>query len=61
VSAKGVKVLAKAPGPFSGVLPEALARLDARTLGRLDRDLAILIQELGVDSRAAKILMGSDD
>jgi DNA-binding MarR family transcriptional regulator len=61
VSARGAKVLAKAPGPFSGVLPEALARLDARTLGRLDRDLAILIQELGVDSRAAKILMGSDD
>jgi hypothetical protein len=56
-----VKVLAKAPGPFSGVLPEALARLDSRTLARLDRDLAILIQELGVDDRAAKILMGSDD
>src|SRR3954468_24932114 len=39
-TARGVKVLAKAPGPFSGVLPEALGRLDKRTLARLDRDLA---------------------
>src|SRR6059058_1487280 len=49
VSAKGGRLLAKAPGPFTGVLPEALARLDQRTLARLDRDLAVLITELGVD------------
>ena len=57
-TARGAKVLAKAPGPFSGVLPEALARLDARTLARLDRDLARLIEELGVDERGAGILLG---
>ncbi len=61
VSARGAKVLDKAPGPFSGVLPEALARLDARTLGRLERDLATLIEELGVDEKAANIPLGTSD
>ena len=61
VSARGAKVLAKAPGPFSGVLPEALARLDQRTLGRLDRDLATLIAELGGDEKAANIPLGASD
>jgi DNA-binding MarR family transcriptional regulator len=51
----GRRVLRKAPGPFAGVLPEALARLDADTLGRLDRDLTALIRELGVDDKAAGI------
>jgi DNA-binding MarR family transcriptional regulator len=54
-TARAARVLAKAPGPFSGVLPEALGRLDQRTLARLDRDLALLIEELGVDDRAAGI------
>jgi DNA-binding MarR family transcriptional regulator len=60
VSAKGGRLLAKAPGPFSGVLPEALARLDQRTLARLDRDLAVLIGELGVDERGASIPMSEE-
>lgn len=51
----GARVLRKAPGPFAGVLPEALARLDGDTLARLDQDLAALIQELGVDDKAAGI------
>jgi DNA-binding MarR family transcriptional regulator len=51
----GTRVLRKAPGPFAGVLPEALARLDADTLVRLDEDLAALIRELGVDDKAAGI------
>lgn len=45
----GTKVLRKAPGPFHGVLPEALARLDARVLARLDKDLATLIAALEAD------------
>jgi len=60
VTARGAKVLAKAPGPFSGVLPEALARLDQRMLARMDRDLAALIAELGVDERAAGIPLGDE-
>lgn len=49
----GTRVLRKAPGPLSGVLPQALARLDAGTLDRLDADLCTLIQELGIDDQAA--------
>jgi DNA-binding MarR family transcriptional regulator len=61
VTARGARVLAKAPGPFTGVLPEALRRLDARTLARLDRDLTRLIEELGVDERGAGIPLGAAD
>jgi DNA-binding MarR family transcriptional regulator len=60
VTARGAKVLAKAPGPFTGVLPEALARLDKRTLARLDRDLGAVIEELGADERGANIPLGSN-
>jgi DNA-binding MarR family transcriptional regulator len=51
----GTQVLRKARGPFAGVLPEALARLDPRTLQRLDEDLAVLISALDADERAAGI------
>lgn len=51
----GSRVLRKAPGPFAGVLPEALATLDAQTLQRLDHDLALLIKALNTDHRAAGI------
>ena len=51
----GSRVLRKAPGPFTGVLPQALATLDAATLERLDRDLAVLIAALNADERAAGI------
>lgn len=61
VTARGARALAKAPGPFAGVLPDALRRLDARTLARLDRDLARLIEELGVDERGAGIPLGAAD
>lgn len=55
VVAAGVRVLRKAPGPFTGVLPEALSRLDVKTLERMDRDLAKLLAELHADERAAGI------
>lgn len=51
----GLRVLRKAPGPFTGVLPEALASLDAETLRRLEQDLAVLIEALGADERGASI------
>jgi DNA-binding MarR family transcriptional regulator len=54
----GAKVLRQAPGPFAGVLPEALAALDAQTLARLDRDLGKLIAALDVDKRDAGIPLG---
>lgn len=61
VTTRGSRVLAKAPGPLSGVLPEALDRLDARTLARLDRDLGRLIAELGADERGAGIPLGAGE
>jgi DNA-binding MarR family transcriptional regulator len=55
ITSAGGRVLRKAPGPFTGVLPDALSRLDAKTLDRLDRDLAKLMAELHADERAAGI------
>lgn len=52
--APGKRLLAKAPGPFAGVLPGALAQLDPKVLRRLEADLAELIVALGPDDRAAK-------
>jgi DNA-binding MarR family transcriptional regulator len=55
VRPEGVKVLRRAPGPLSGVLPQALADLDPAVLARLDQDLAVLITALKIDDRAARI------
>ena len=54
----GTIVLRRAPGPFSGVLPEALAGLDRQTLARLDRDLGKLVAVLHGDERAAGVPLG---
>lgn len=61
VTAKGVRVLKKAPGPFTGLLPDTLQRLDTATLNRLDRDLGKLIDELGIDERGASFPLGAND
>lgn len=55
---EGRAVLKRAPGPFTGVLPEALAALDTGTLGRMESDLARLIRLLEVDPAAARIPLG---
>ncbi len=51
----GRSVLRRVPGPFAGVLPDALSRLDPETLHRLDNDLAELIEILQTDERGARI------
>jgi DNA-binding MarR family transcriptional regulator len=56
----GQRVLKRAPGPFTGVLPLALRELDPATLKRLDRDLGKLIEQLGADERGAGIPIGAD-
>jgi len=58
IAAAGSKVLRRAPGPFAGVLPEALASLDADTLNRLSKDLGALLSALDADERAAGIPLG---
>lgn len=51
----GAKVVKRSPGPFTGVLPEALAVLDEKTLARLEEDLARLIAALDADAKGADI------
>jgi DNA-binding MarR family transcriptional regulator len=51
----GLALLGQAPGPFEGVLPEALERLAPATLLRLDQDLSALIQLLKADEQAGGI------
>lgn len=46
---EGVSLLARTHGPFAGLLPDALQRLDLQTLSRLHADLGHLIAELGVE------------
>lgn len=51
----GKKLLSKVQGPFTGVLPSALAELDPAVLKRLDRDLERLISVLDADESAGEI------
>lgn len=51
---EGTKALRRAPGPSTGVLPQALQTLDPATLQRLETDLEHLIDALGADRRARK-------
>ncbi len=60
VSSAGQRVLRKAPGPFTGVLPQALKQLDRKTLQRLDADLAKLIAVIGANKRGAGVPLGQD-
>ncbi|WP_342451247.1 MarR family winged helix-turn-helix transcriptional regulator [Piscinibacter koreensis] len=50
----GAELLERSPAPFAGVLPDALAALDARTLQRIEHDLEKLIAVLQVDADAAR-------
>ncbi|MBT9487380.1 MAG: MarR family transcriptional regulator [Rubrivivax sp.] len=44
----GLALLAQVPGPFTGLLPQALDQLDADTLARLQADLTTLIHAMGM-------------
>jgi DNA-binding MarR family transcriptional regulator len=55
VTAAGRSLLDRAPGPFAGVLPEALARLDADALAHLEQGLARLIQVMPADPRGERV------
>ena len=53
----GAKVLKNAPGPFAGVLPDALKALSPDALARLQVDLAQLIVLIDADEHGASILL----
>ncbi|WP_348755868.1 MarR family winged helix-turn-helix transcriptional regulator [uncultured Aquincola sp.] len=50
----GARVLRKAPGPFAGVLPEALRRMDEASLRRLQQDLDRLLAELAIEEGSSR-------
>ncbi len=56
----GARVLRRAPGPFAGVLPQALSSLDGATLQRLETDLSALIAALDSDTSGAAIPLGQN-
>lgn len=58
ILAAGQLALGKVPGPFEGVLPNALERLPQPTLDRLDEDLRVLINALQADEEAGRIPLG---
>lgn len=51
----GARILKRSPGPFAGVLPEALNAMEQASLERLERDLAELIAVLKTDERGGQI------
>lgn len=51
---EGLKLLRKVPGPYTGVLPQALRELDSITLIELENHLKLLLQKLEVDERSAR-------
>ena len=55
VTPEGKKALKKMPGPFEGVLPDALRQLDDVTLANLNRDLEKLVHLLAADEDAGNI------
>lgn len=56
VTEEGRQLLARAPGPSTGLLPQALNHMDATQLERLSNDLTTLISLMGnsVDPLAAQ-------
>ncbi|WP_374351600.1 MarR family winged helix-turn-helix transcriptional regulator [Limnohabitans sp.] len=54
---EGLKLLKKIPGPYSGVLPQALSELDAQTLQELERNLQLLLGKMDIDERSAQTPM----
>ena len=49
----GAAVLAKAPEPVAGLLPDALDRLPEAVLSRLNEDLSLLARTMAVQEEAA--------
>jgi DNA-binding MarR family transcriptional regulator len=49
---EGMSIVAKAPKPVRGVLPEALRRMDQKSLGDLTRGLQALLAEIGIADEA---------
>ena len=53
-TAAGKALLKRAPQPFGGLLPAALAQMDSAALARMQRDLGALVALVDPDTRAAR-------
>ena len=53
----GQRILQIAPGPFAGLLPDALKALPPETLARLQQDLGVLIVKIAADEAGASVLL----
>ncbi len=53
----GARILKIAPGPFAGLLPDALKSLPPETLARLQQDLGVLIVRIAADEAGASVLL----
>jgi DNA-binding MarR family transcriptional regulator len=51
----GARVLRNAPGPFAGLLPDALKSLSPETLARLQADLDQVLDRIAADEAAAHL------
>lgn len=60
LSPAGTKVVAKAPRPARGVVPDAVSHLPNKTLAALDRSLYTLMQKLKIRDRRAVMTPLSD-
>ena len=56
----GARVLKHAPGPFAGLLPDALRALPADTLARLQVDLGRLIVLIDADESGASVMLSDN-
>jgi len=56
---EGDALLAKAPGPYTGLLSQALQDLDEPTLERLEADLTALARRMGIADDAPAMPIGS--
>jgi len=56
---EGQALLARAPGPYTGLLSQALQGLDEPTLSRLEADLSTLARHMGIAEDAPAIPIGS--
>lgn len=54
----GQDLLSRAPGPYTGLLVQALDRLDRPTLERLENELTQLTQAMGIDDNAPALPIG---
>ena len=55
ITEAGKKILKRAPGPFSGVLPSAISQLDEQTLIELNKNLARLVKRISADTKSQAI------